>query len=61
MPNILYSYILNICDHLSHFVDNIFQRPELIFWTQLNGFKYCNLIRIILYITNPPRKSSKIC
>ena len=30
MPNPLYTYILNIYDLLTHFVDNTFNEPEII-------------------------------
>ena len=42
MPNPLYTYILNIYDFKTHFVDNISEWAYAIFFgTQLNGFKYC--------------------
>ena len=36
----MYYYL--ICKHI--FVDNILNESELIFSTQLNGFKYCYII-----------------
>ena len=48
MPNPVNKYILNyvIC---KHFVDDFLNEPELYFWIQLNGFKYCYLTLIILF------------
>ena len=44
MPNPLYTYILNIYDKWTHFVDNIFKRAwAYLFYIQLNGFKYCHV------------------
>ena len=45
MPNPVYTYIKYII--CKRFVDNILNEPELIFCTQLNGFKYFNLLLII--------------
>ena len=52
-------YIYIQYDLLTHFVDNILNKPELFlfflsffFCTQLNGFKYFYLIRIILFTIN---------
>ena len=51
MPNLLYTYILNmICNHI--LLITFFNESELIFITQLNGFKYFFLTRIILFATN---------
>ena len=39
-----------ICKYL---VGNIFKRAQAhYFWTQLNDFKYCDLVRIILFTIN---------
>ena len=51
MTNPVNSYILNIYDLNTHFVD-IFNKPELSFFflcTPLSSFRYCYLIWIILY------------
>ena len=39
-------HIYQIYDFLTHFVDNFFNEPKLIFFTQLKGFTYFYLIRI---------------
>ena len=54
MPNALYTYILNIYDLWTYFVDNILKRACALFYTQLNGFKYC-------YITVTIQHPSFIC
>ena len=48
MPNTLYTDIKNIYDFATYFVGNIFKRtcPHS-FYTQLNGFKYFCLPRIV--------------
>ena len=54
MPNSFYTYILDMNDFFTHFVDNIFKRnwSHFFFCIQLNGFIYFYLIRIILYTSN---------
>ena len=50
MPNLVYMYILNLYDLLTHFVDNTFKEAWanfFFFCTQLNGFKYFCLLLII--------------
>ena len=51
MPNPLYTYVLNmICKHI--LLITFLKKPELIFYTQLNGFKYFYLTGIIPFTIN---------
>ena len=52
MPNPLYTYILDIYDLKTVFVDNILKQVRVLSCTQFNGFKYCYLRKIILFTFN---------
>ena len=43
MPNLVYTPILNIYDLLITYLNE----PKLIFFTELNGVTYCNVIETI--------------
>ena len=49
-PNPVFTYVLNIYDLKTHFVDTFLKRAWADSFLQLNGFKYFDLSRIVLFI-----------